>query len=774
MDGRIGHLHCGYQFIGRRDTAALTADHLSRLARHAATRIYADALDQVLGDDPTVYVVRRVRSSLLLNPAENLNDEQLARKWGERLARDVLRLIHANAGDDVICFASQAEYVARFLSDLLRGKAWSRWYYAVFGSLRSLDPAEAVHECLLDNRAHLPEILGCLERDGVLEKILASLEPQRITQIWADGLAMNHAPGPESLRPLFAAAFDLIGRAALWAKPPAAAKSLFEAYLSSRPPPPADWSDPKALAAGVLDCLRYLARHGYLRCGDGESVESILLRLSDRLLPELDWLDTDWLKEALPGLIGPSATVDADLPARRTGSRPTPRQRDLMQALITIIQQRTGSLDRTRPDSPANGLRLYAMLVHQAPHWAGDPLVGGMIQRLLNAWACLAGNHAMGAAIARLRAGDIPGASRELPPRAGQKSREVLHFLAGLGDTGLEVLNRLTDGGPRDAPANGGVASACAGIFLLLRTILDLGIPGLVKTLGYPAATQPAPFAALVAVLGLRWAGDNGMCTGRLDPGLRIMTGRKDEPTLESLRRTWSATRPEDHLQFQAALLRVLAGQRILKGAVMHLYHVNFGGRTALVAGDETAMLWPLGRCLAADDEWADIVAAWVEAWKAATGAPPVIVTGQEPDLPAGKPGAPVLPPGSPQPASNQGDGPGMTPWRQGRDALLKALAALDHGSLGLPDTDLSLNLAAMVLLRAWARWLHRFAASSVPYLLENFIRRPGWIHPGKDGLRVEMENRPLDVVLEMAGYTADLEAVSWLGQGRVRFQIRG
>jgi hypothetical protein len=76
--------------------------------------------------------------------------------------------------------------------------------------------------------------------------------------------------------------------------------------------------------------------------------------------------------------------------------------------------------------------------------------------------------------------------------------------------------------------------------------------------------------------------------------------------------------------------------------------------------------------------------------------------------------------------------------------------------------------------LRIWARWLPRFAQASTPFLLANFVRRSGRIFHDTDGLLVELEPLPLDVVLELAGYTAELEQSFWAGHGHVRFRLRG
>jgi hypothetical protein len=82
--------------------------------------------------------------------------------------------------------------------------------------------------------------------------------------------------------------------------------------------------------------------------------------------------------------------------------------------------------------------------------------------------------------------------------------------------------------------------------------------------------------------------------------------------------------------------------------------------------------------------------------------------------------------------------------------------------------------LVACLLLRLWARWLRQFSSSGVPYLLSNFVRRGGRLRASGNVLTVELERGPLDIVVEMAGYLAELERVPWLGGGSVRFGLRG
>ncbi|MEV6304229.1 hypothetical protein AB0M02_32820 [Actinoplanes sp. NPDC051861] len=73
-------------------------------------------------------------------------------------------------------------------------------------------------------------------------------------------------------------------------------------------------------------------------------------------------------------------------------------------------------------------------------------------------------------------------------------------------------------------------------------------------------------------------------------------------------------------------------------------------------------------------------------------------------------------------------------------------------------------------LLRDWARWLRGFGSSTSEYLLTTFVRRPGRVVPDGPDLIVELEPRPLDQVLALAGYLDDWDATPLLA-GHVRFR---
>jgi hypothetical protein len=347
---------------------------------------------------------------------------------------------------------------------------------------------------------------------------------------------------------------------------------------------------------------------------------------------------------------------------------------------------------------------------------------------------------------------------------------------AELGELGERVVAKLLDGAA-DPAGHPVLASACGGAFLLLRAVLDSGLAGIASRLGYPTTTGPAAPGALLAALALRWAGTPVAEDRPLDPALGLLAGLPEPPTLPSLREAFAAAGPADHARFQAALLEVLARLRLLGDPeAVHLHRVPLAdGEAALVAGDGAAGLWPLALAPADAADLAEVAAGWVAAWAAATGTRPrrlvcdqelgAALEGRLDDLTV----TPVVDPAGPV----DGEPAELADLHRGsRKALTGLLGVLGQGRLGLAYADLTVGLTAGALLRVWARWLQRFAGSSAPYLLDQFVRRSATVVPDTGQVLVELEPRPLDLVLEMTGYTAPLEHLPWLQGRRVVFRV--
>jgi len=812
MEGSIRHLHCQYRIIGGRGVVGASPAILDSLARTGLTDIYAEALNHVLGDAPTVYVLRRVSAPMLFAARAELSDPRLARRWGEQLAGAVLRQIqvaHDFGGngapgtrlagsalrhtaardsqfDNIITFTDQADYVAHFIADLLNGVAWDRWFYGAFAALRPLSTAAALQRVLLDNRPHLAAILSRLHRARVLDEMLALLGKQSCQAIWEEGLYPATPKDDEILRPVFAGALLLVDQLDLWAQTHPGSDAIFQEYLATNPAQP-DWRDRRQLAIALCDVFSFLARRGYLLRWGAPPDAATLAPLLKHALAALDWTDIEWLRSELPALLRDAVAISAEsspglaatsteLPTRPSEYGATPRQRELLAELAATLRENNLHLDLHATEVATNSLRLYAALVARAPRWTADVAALAMIRQTLIAWSYLRQSADLAETVRRLRRGDLASALRTVPETLRDSAAPACKFLVALGEPAHALIVRLAELDEKTARAGtalvvaDGVETDCAGVALLLRAVSDARVPALVAEADFPAPGQLPPFAVLLLALGELWSGQSP--APDVDVGLSLLAGLPQPIKREQLRAAWSQTTTQDCLRFQSALLRVLVGQRLVQTETLRLFRIaTEGGDDALIVGDETGSLWPLGCVLATKADVAQLIADLLQAWRDGGGNQPSLISAD-----ASLPEIAALPldcqvmivTGS---ASQNGAG---SLHHVSRERLADALHAFGRGRLGAPDVDLTVALTSATLLRVWARWLRQFADSSVLYLLTNFIRRRGRIWLDDDTLWVELERQPLDIVIEMAGYTADLENVPWLGSRRVRFGMRG
>ncbi|HEX5837957.1 MAG TPA: hypothetical protein VFY26_09000, partial [Anaerolineales bacterium] len=237
-------MHCRFHVLAGSDSAAARVTRLEQAAQQHLAESFDAALQQALGDDPAVYVVRRVEHRLALAGDLAASESEIIRRWGEGLARAVLRSLADGSDDDraAVCvrFTDQADYVAQFVRDLLAGIAWERWFYGAFASLRPLERAAALRKVLEEHTQILPDILRGLYHDNTLDALLAHLEVDDRRWLWLQVRGPSAESLPQAARSLFTAALELVDRLEGWSRGGPGMDILFASYLATGPAP-ADW-----------------------------------------------------------------------------------------------------------------------------------------------------------------------------------------------------------------------------------------------------------------------------------------------------------------------------------------------------------------------------------------------------------------------------------------------------------------------------------------------------------------------------------------------------
>ncbi|MDI9978801.1 hypothetical protein [Rhodococcus sp. IEGM 1307] len=648
MSTRVATLHRRYRIHG----TALDPVGVRRLDRLAAERI-SEGLEPALAAfdaEETVYVVRRVHARTTVNLATP-SDPALAHRWCRDLGRSVARTIIDDSGDgtNVVRFASDADFVAAFVSDMIAGKAWQRWYFGAFVHHRGESPRTAIEAVLVEYRDRLAAILAALVRRRMLEPMLALIDTKVLALHPAsESLA---EPDAEGWRPLVAAATHIAGVLDLWIAAAPAPEAVLRQWASTGREQP-DWRDAAALTDAVMAIIAWFARTGAAHTPDSQD----LLRL-DTAEAGLDWLDLPRLRSALAAQWR-DQTDAAHLPRRSATA--TPRQRDLLAALARAIDDQRPTLDASTPTAGANAARMLAALAASEPAWADDPLAQVIIEKMLAVWAQVIAAREPQRLLRAVAAADLVGAiaawegtglTDTAPENLRQCEPAVSETLARATqwcEPAADVLAAM--GGDAAAGSGDTFVSPVAGVLLLQRVLLDVRLAGLAERHDYPAAGPEY----LLAVVGLCWAGALGSVDDRIDPAVRLLAGGTGPRTVDELTAAWRGIGSTGHNAWRTAI-------------------------------DDLLALHGLSPTVAADDP-------------------------------------------------------------------------LDH--------------TAQALLRIWVRWLRGFENSSIPFILEQFVRRPGTVTAASDRVTVRLPRRPLDTVLEISGYLRPIESLPGLLARRIEFQV--
>lgn len=838
---------------------------LDEVARRETVDVFDESLQSALGNDPTVYVIRRISTRLRI-PLRVINHLSVfAERWGRHLAAAAMHAIAGRLGEqtNIVKFAGQAEYVAQFVSDLLRGRTQDRWYYDAFRDVQHLPADRAACEVLLAHREHFPAVLRCLHENGGLPLLLQRIDERQLKRLWVEGLVGVDDITPSALLPLFETACKLMERLRLFhpqAEPrlqTAAGRSeLFKTYLASGPVSP-DWRDTRGLTAAVLEVVHFFMERNLLDTAriwadsaDGiaaaarepwptqedlpqpkskpplsEQTPARFLALRSRIDHEIssaddwDWLDAPWLGDqlfqmlsetrldrfqgprqlatavsspsdrlTLPSpsgrLIDPSQQLEPSRDDRKLSTagrlKPHPRatavgsltqrQRNLLEDLASALQTKSLVIPLQPKFAPAWALRLYAALVAEAPRWADDPLATALIERLLKSLAELARSENTPQVLRSIEQGDLSGALTLVSGESRSSARAAFRFLVTVFKDVPKlrrVLETATQYSPRSSgedssPTPDSIETEAAGTFLLTRALMDAK-----ATFWAAPLLGDEGFAALLAALALRWSGTPSGTHRKLDPGVRLFAGSSCPETRADVYLVLRAAPADWQRMMQEKLMEILTGQRLIDGEVAHLFWLpRSEERHQLVLGDASGHLWSFGRSFPKGRKPTATLLEWLHKLEeqSCNGGARVLADAALSSVTPSDVGAQFI--AENDPAEGDVD---VQRHVEGRRRLVQSLDALGTSEME-SDIDLALSLAADALLRVWARWLRKFSDSSTAYLLENFVRRSGSVSTDGTGLHVKLQPKPLDAVLEMAGYFNSIDSVPWLENKQLYF----
>ena len=164
---------------------------MDRLVKTEVAQACAQWLERAIGSaDPSVWLIRRLDLDLSL-AVNQTSAEGTGKRWGEQLAESIYRTIdRGEENDSVLHFPNRAAYLARFVRDLAAGRAWGKWYYQEFESLRRLSISRAICEAFVGQPDQTGPALESLMAIHGLRDVLCALTPhdaKRVFQAWRSG-----------------------------------------------------------------------------------------------------------------------------------------------------------------------------------------------------------------------------------------------------------------------------------------------------------------------------------------------------------------------------------------------------------------------------------------------------------------------------------------------------------------------------------------------------------------------------------------------------------
>jgi hypothetical protein len=188
----IHHLDSHYRIPKSQDSPSALQRRLDHIAKGLLARAWDDRIARMGVQDNAFYFIKSMAVNLTLDFA-NRDDRALAMSWAGALQQGVMRTL-SRRDHNVIVFRDRSEFVAGFLGDLLRGRAWENWYYHEFEFLRTLSLSQAAVRVLTDDGDTGRDALLELARRDDLDLFLTALNDAEVEAIVSHCLLPS---GPE-------------------------------------------------------------------------------------------------------------------------------------------------------------------------------------------------------------------------------------------------------------------------------------------------------------------------------------------------------------------------------------------------------------------------------------------------------------------------------------------------------------------------------------------------------------------------------------------------
>jgi len=421
-----------------------------------------------------------------------------------------------------------------------------------------------------------------------------------------------------------------------------------------------------------------------------------------------------------------------------------------------------------------------------------------------------------------LAAGDLKGATEKAQAAGADPARDSLLFVERLAQNDLAWMRQLLEtlgpgataavrpSGPTN-PGHRSFVTSFGGIFLLLPSLLELGIEEVIAEAPYPGLPEPERRRALRLILLLKLLGADRAREAANDAALLLAAGL-DKPVLPQALASFGELATEAMNQ---ECLRGWAGLMFRKAYASGRYlslesTVTDGTGQSLLLRDleSDVWLWALD-CQGPVEKTRTLLRGALEDLAAVLEVSQgCMVIGPEASVFLDAEGTsairrPIawLKPGQKaglKPIPLDSGGTHRTVWVEGSSTLLpEDLSRLSKilptrrpqerdlqyltlaGSQGarsamLPNLgfDLAWSLSARAVLRSFARKLMGFDQSSLMYLRENFFSGTSSIHVQDSTISVELPACPLAVILNMAGVHGLTYSVPWLDSAQVTLSL--